>query len=39
MFQKKISREQKEKLQEFEKLFNIKDKGFFQRFKEKFDSL
>ncbi|MDR2603470.1 MAG: molecular chaperone DnaJ [Puniceicoccales bacterium] len=35
----KLSREQKEKLQEFEKLCNIKSGGFFQRFKEKFESL
>ncbi|MDR1891322.1 MAG: molecular chaperone DnaJ [Puniceicoccales bacterium] len=35
----KLSREQKEKLQEFEKLCNVKSGGFFQRFKEKFESL
>ncbi|MDR1232981.1 MAG: molecular chaperone DnaJ [Puniceicoccales bacterium] len=35
----KLSREQKEKLQEFEKLCNIKSGGFFQRFKERFESL
>ncbi|MDR2778671.1 MAG: molecular chaperone DnaJ [Puniceicoccales bacterium] len=35
----KLSREQKEKLQEFEKLYNVKGGGFFQRFKEKFEFL
>jgi molecular chaperone DnaJ len=35
----KLSREQKEKVQEFEKLCSVKDGGVFQRFKEKFESL